>query len=87
MIGRNIKRILGFLVGTLPSKYLGAAMMEWMIRKVLWQYLLDHMMKKLAGWVFRTLNLVGRLTLVNFLIHVMLIYLFLVLVSPKSILK
>ena len=62
-------------------------MMEWMIRKVLWQYLLDHMMKKLAGWVFRTLNLVGRLTLVNFLIHVMLIYLFLVLVAPKSILK
>ena len=40
---RNILRILGFSEGGLPSKYLGAPLVELTIRQVSWKDLLDKL--------------------------------------------
>ena len=40
---RNILRILGFLEGRLPSKYLGASLVESNIKQTLWKDLLDKL--------------------------------------------
>ena len=84
---RNILRILEFQEGILPSKYLGAPMVESTINQVSWKELLDKINKNLSLWTFRTLNFPSRLTLVKSVLQAMPMYLFSVLASPKSILK
>ena len=51
---RNILKILEFLEGKLPSKYLGAPVAESTIRKISWKELLDKIKQKLSPWTFRS---------------------------------
>ena len=53
---QNILRILEFQEGILPSKYLGALMVESTINQVSWKELLDKINKNLSLWTFRALN-------------------------------
>jgi len=73
---RNITRILGFQVGNLPTKYLGAPLSENIIRQTSWQDLLDKMRSKLNDWTLRALNFPSRLTLVKSILQAMPVYLF-----------
>ena len=84
---RNTLRILDFSEGSLPSKYLGARMAESTIKQVSWEELLDKINKKLSLWTFRALNFPSRLILVKSVLQAMPMYLFLVLVTRKSIIK
>ena len=84
---RNILRILGFSKGGLPSKYLRAPLVESTIRQVSWKDFLDKLKQKLSLWTFRALNFPSRLILVKSILHSMPLYLFSVLVAPKSVIK
>ena len=84
---RNIIHILGFSKGSMLSKYLGIPLGVGKLKKTSWQELLDKMKQKLSSSVFRPLNFPNRLILVKTVIQAMPIYLFSVLLAPKSILK
>ena len=84
---RNVLEILDFLEGSLPSKYLGAPMVELTIKQVSWKELVEKINKKLSLWTFIALNFLSRLILVKSVLWVMPIYLFSVLVALKSIIK
>ena len=83
---RNILRILGFLKGSFPSKYLGVPLGLHKLKRTSWLELLDRMKKKLINWTLRPLNLPSRLVLLKSVLQAMPIYLFSVLCAPKSIL-
>lgn len=84
---RNITKILGFQVGTLPTKYLGIPLSDTTIKQASWQDLLDKLKSKLAEWSLRPLNFPSRLTLVKAVLQSMPAYLFSILAAPKSVLK
>jgi len=84
---RNIARILGFQVGTLPTKYLGIPLSDTTIRQASWQDLLDKLKSKLNDWALRALNFPSRLTLVKAVLQSMPAYLFSILAAPKMVLK
>jgi len=84
---RNITRILGFQVGSLPTKYLGIPLSDSTIKQASWQDLLDKLQSKLADWSLRPLNFPSRLTLVKAVLQSMPAYLFSILAAPKSVLK
>ena len=84
---RNILRILEFLKGRLPSKYMGASLVESTIRQISWKELLDKIIQKLNLWTFRALNFSSKLILVKSVLQEMPLYLFSMLASLKSIIK
>ena len=57
------------------------------ILKVSWQDLLDSIKAILASWTLKALNFPSRLVLVKSVLQAMLVYLFFVLSTPKSILQ
>lgn len=61
---RNIARILGFPIAVLPSKYLGAPLLDSAIKHTPWRTLLDHLETRLSSWTFRSLNIASRLILI-----------------------
>ena len=83
---RNIGRILGFPKVTMPSKYMGVLLGLGTIRKVSWKDILDRIKDKLTSWTLKPMNFPSRLVLINLVLQAMHVYLFSVLVAPKSIL-
>ena len=83
----DIIRILGFSRGTMPSKYLGIPLGVGKLKKTSWQELLDKMKQRLSSWGLRPLNLPSRLILVKTIMQAMPIYLFSILLAPKSVLR
>lgn len=84
---RNIIRILGFSEGSLPSKYLGAPLLEGRPNSHHWKELIDKMESKLRNWTYRALNFPARLTLVKSILQAMPTYIFSILSVPKLTLK
>lgn len=84
---RNIAKILGFKAANLPSKYLGAPLIDFALKHSSWKQLLTKLELCLSQWTLRTLNLVGRLVLIKFVLQAMPLYLFSVLAAPKWVLK
>eukprot|EP00253_Pinus_taeda_P015540 PITA_15540 len=54
---REISRILGFTIASLPSKYLGAPLFSVATRHSSWSSLLEKLETKLLLWTHRTLNM------------------------------
>ena len=71
----------------MPSKYLGVSLGQGTIQKVSWQDLLDRIKARLASWTLKPMNFPSRLVLVKSVLQAMLVYLFFVLSTPKSILQ
>jgi len=84
---RNITRNLGFSIAMLPSKYLGAPLLDSALKHASWRTLLDKMDSRLSSWTFRSLNIAGRLILIKSIFQAMPMYLFFVLAAPKWVLK
>eukprot|EP00253_Pinus_taeda_P020881 PITA_20881 len=84
---RNIARILGFTIATLPSKYLGAPLMLSALKHASWRSLLDKLEARLSSWTFRSLNIASRLILIKSVLQTMPLYLFSILAAPKWVLK
>eukprot|EP00253_Pinus_taeda_P017956 PITA_17956 len=62
---RNIARILGYSIATLPSKYLGAPLLDSAIKNASWITLIDKLESRLSSWTFRLLNMASRLILIK----------------------
>ena len=84
---RNIARILGFPIAVLPSKYLGAPLLDSAIKHTSWRSLLDHLETRLSSWTFHSLNITSKLMLIKSFLQAMPLYLFSILVAPKWVLK
>lgn len=84
---RNITKILGFLIAVLPSKYLGAPMLDSAIKHASSRTLIDKLETRLSSWTFRLVNIVGRLITIKSVLQAMPLYVFSILASPKWVLK
>jgi hypothetical protein len=71
----------------LPSKYLGAPLLEGKATQRNWKELLDKMLNKLNNWTHRALNLPSQLTLVKAVLQAIPSYVFSVLSTPKAVIK
>lgn len=79
--------ITDFQQSSLPTKYLGAPLVENALHNISWEHLLATMESKVLSWTFRTLNLPTCLLHINSVLWSMPLYLFYVLVAPKLVLK
>ena len=84
---RNIVRILVFSIATLPTKYLGDPLTDTTIKHSSWFELLDKLERKLSSCTFRSLNIVGWIVLIKSVLQALPLYIFLLLVAPKWVLK
>jgi len=83
----SISRILGFSIAALPSKYLGAPMMDSALKHSSWKILLEKLEACLSSWTYRSLNMASNLVLIKFMLQSMPLYLVSVLAAPKWVLK
>ena len=84
---RNILRILEFTEGHLPSKYLGAPLVESSTCQISWKDLLNKIKCNLDQWTFKALNFPSHLILVKSVLQAMPLYLLSIMAAPKSVLK
>ncbi|XP_059072399.1 uncharacterized protein LOC131873582 [Cryptomeria japonica] len=71
---REIARILGVKVGTLPSRFLGTLLFGGPNRMSMLQRLMDSCVNKLEGWKSKWLTSAGRLLLLKSVLSAMPIY-------------
>lgn len=84
----RITRILGFQIrSSLPSKLLGAPLIDSALKNSSWTDLLNKLESKLSSRSFRSLNPQGRLTLLKSVLLAMPLYLLFVMEAPKHVLK
>ena len=83
MTQTSISRILGFSVASLPSKYLGAPLIDSALKHASWHLLIEKLEARLSSWTYRALNMASRLVLVKAMLQSMPLYLFSVLAAPK----
>lgn len=60
-----VARILGFPIATLPSKYLGAPLIDSAIKHSSWRILMEKLEFRLNLWTHRTLNISSRVVLIK----------------------
>eukprot|EP00253_Pinus_taeda_P024057 PITA_24057 len=84
---RYIARILGFSIASLPSKYLGAPLIESARKHSSWISLLEKLESRLLLCTHRCLNMASRLVLIKVVLQSMPLYLFSILAAPKWVLK
>eukprot|EP00253_Pinus_taeda_P029995 PITA_29995 len=78
---------LGFRIGSLPSKYLGAPLTLKPWQKIHWEKVLANMKKKCSHWTNRALNLAGRLIPTQAVLQAIPKYLLSMLLAPEGILQ
>eukprot|EP00253_Pinus_taeda_P029015 PITA_29015 len=80
----HLTRTLGFRQGELPTKYLGNQIYFHPTRMVNWLQVIEKIKNKMAGWVFRTLNIAGRIVLVKSVLQAIPIYPLSIIAAPKG---
>ena len=75
------------MIDVLPSKYLGAPLVDSAIKHASWRALLDNMEALLSSWTYRSLNLASRAILIKSILQAMPLYLFSIMAAPKWVLK
>eukprot|EP00253_Pinus_taeda_P008507 PITA_08507 len=83
----HLSQLLGFRIGSLPSKYLGDPLTLKPWQKIHWEKVLTNMKKKCSHWTNIALNLAGRLILTKAVLQAILQYLLSMLPAPKGILQ
>ncbi|XP_045802493.1 uncharacterized protein LOC123896099 [Trifolium pratense] len=83
----TLSNTLGFSLGSLPFDYLGVPIFKGKPKNIHLQALADRVKSKLASWKGHSLSMMGRVQLVNFVIHGMLTYSFKVYSWPKGLIK
>eukprot|EP00253_Pinus_taeda_P004733 PITA_04733 len=84
---REIARILGFSIASLPSKYLGVPLIASALKHSSWTNLLEKLEAKLFLWTHHALNMSSRQVLIKAVLQSMPLYLFSILAVPKWVLK
>ncbi|CAJ2644686.1 unnamed protein product [Trifolium pratense] len=83
----TLSNTLGFSLGSLPFDYLGVPIFKGKPKNIHLQALADRVKSKLASWKGHSLSMMGRVQLVNSVIHGMLTYSFKVYSWPKGLIK
>jgi ribonuclease HI len=83
----SLSHALGFSIGTVPFNYLGVPIFKGKPKKIHLQALADRVKSKLASWKGHSLSLMGRVQLVQSVIHGMLLYSFKIYSWPRSLIK
>eukprot|EP00253_Pinus_taeda_P013455 PITA_13455 len=83
----HLSQLLGFRIGSLPSRYLGAPLTLRPWQKGHWEKILANMKKRCSHWTNRALNLAGRLILTKVVLQAIPQYLLSMLPAPKGILQ
>eukprot|EP00253_Pinus_taeda_P033845 PITA_33845 len=86
-IQAHLSQLLGFRIGNLPSRYLGAPLTLKPWHKTHWEKVLANMEKKCKHWTYRALKFVGRLVLTKTVLQAIPQYLLSMLPAPKGILQ
>lgn len=86
-IQNHLAGILGFRIGVLPSRYLGAPLTTKPWQKGHWEKLLANMEKRSKHWTHRALNFAGRLVLTKAILQAIPQYMLSILPAPSSILQ
>lgn len=86
-IQSHLSRLLGFKIGSLPSRYLGAPLTLKPWKKVHWEKVLASMERKCKHWTNRALNFAGRIILTKAVLQAIPHYLLSILPAPKGILN
>lgn len=82
---RRLTILTGVKSGTWPFRYLGVHLFKGRRKKIYFQYILDAVHKKLAGWVGRFLSPGGRLILIKHVLSAIPLHVLAVLDPPKSV--
>eukprot|EP00253_Pinus_taeda_P025596 PITA_25596 len=86
-IQAHLSQLLGFRIGNLSSRYLGAPLTLKPWQKTRWEKVLASMEKKCKHWTYRALNFAGRLVLTKTVLQAIPQYLLSMLPAPKGILQ
>eukprot|EP00253_Pinus_taeda_P009771 PITA_09771 len=87
VVQTHLSQLLGFRIGSLPSRYLGAPLTLRHWQKRHWEKILANMKKRCSHWTNRALNLAGRLILTKAVLQAIPQYLLSMLPAPKGILQ
>jgi hypothetical protein len=79
--------LLGFVAGLIPFNYLGCPIFIGKPKTVYFQSIADKIKVKLASWKGALLSIIGRVQLVKYIIHGMLVYFFHIYDWPRNLLK
>eukprot|EP00253_Pinus_taeda_P023451 PITA_23451 len=82
----HLSRLLGFRIGSLPSRYLGAPLTLKPWQKVHWEKVLANMERRCKHWTNRALNFAGRLVLTKAILQAIPQYMLSILPAPKGVL-
>eukprot|EP00253_Pinus_taeda_P022901 PITA_22901 len=82
----HLSRLLGFKIGSLPSRYLGAPLTLKPWQKAHWEKVLANMERRCKHWTNRALNFAGRLVLTKVILQAIPQYILSILPAPKGIL-
>jgi hypothetical protein len=86
-IQSHLSRLLGFKIGSLPSRYLGAPLTLKPWQKGHWEKVLASMERKCKHWTHRALNFAGRLILTKVVLQAIPQYMLSILPAPKGVLN
>eukprot|EP00253_Pinus_taeda_P021341 PITA_21341 len=86
VVQSHLSRLLGFKIGSLPSKYLGAPLTLKPWQKAHWEEVLANMERRCKHWTNRALNFAGRLVLTKAILQAIPQYMLSILPAPKGIL-
>lgn len=81
----HLSRLLGFKIGSLPSRYLGAPLTLKPWKRNHWEKVLDNMERRSKHWTNRALNFAGRLVLTKAVLQAIPQYMLSILPAPKGI--
>ncbi|CAL1388618.1 unnamed protein product [Linum trigynum] len=73
-LGRDMRNRLGFAMTQDLCRYLGVPVLHGRVKKQTYQYLLDRVDQRLAGWKAESLSLAGRVTLALYVLNGIPIY-------------
>eukprot|EP00253_Pinus_taeda_P028466 PITA_28466 len=82
----HLSRLLGFRIGSLPSRYLGAPLTLKPWQKAHWEKILANMERRCKHWTNRALNFAGRLVLTKAILQAIPQYMLSILPTPKGVL-
>jgi hypothetical protein len=78
---------LGFEHKNIPTKYLGIPLMDISYKMATWEGVLNKLQERVKKWMYRSLNLAGRLVLTKMVLQAIPTYMMSIFLSPKGILQ
>lgn len=83
IVQQNLTSFWNFTMGYFPCKYLGIPFLAGSIKHKVWKKIGSSINSKIIIWKYRWLKLVGKITMIKFVLNYIHIYLISILKMPK----